>query len=239
MARTLREDLQTLLLVQEADSRWDKARAAIAALDSGTHLVAQYNTCKAQAEELRGAIAKVHGAQKDAELKLASLEEKRQQVEMSLMTAGVAPRELENLQKELEMIERQRETAEEVALLAMDSTGDTDAQAQELEKKMGVLAARYKKIRAVYKEQHALSSAEAAQAEKERVVVALLVSSGLLKKYETVRVKRSGIGVAAVGKEDSCGACHTRLHTGLAQAVRAAEEPQICEFCGRLLVHAI
>jgi len=164
-----------------------------------------------------------------------ALEEKRQTVELSMMKAGVAPRELENLQKELEMIERQRESAEEIALMAMDSSGNTDTEAEELDKKMAAFASRYKKIRAAYKEQHAVLSREYSEAEAERIQIAAPVSPGLLKKYDSIRGKKAGIGVAPVGKEESCGACHTRMNTGLAQAVRAGEEAQICEFCGRLL----
>ena len=181
MSTNLRNELLALLQVQEVDTRLDKVRIALAALDSGTQIAAQYNKLKTEADAMRAVIAKAHGEQKDAELKLASLETKRQQVEMSMMQAGVAPRELENLQKELEMIERQRESAEETALFRMDNSGETDAKANVIEKKMAGFADEYRKIRSTYKEQHTILAAEIATIEKEKAIVVAPVPAALLK----------------------------------------------------------
>lgn len=239
MARTLRDDLQILLLVQEADSRCDKARQAITDLDSGAKIAAEYNTCKIEFEQIRTAATRAHGEQKDVELRLASLETKRQQVEMAMMTAGVGARELENLQKELEMLERQRHSAEEIALTAMGNTGDTTAHSDELEKRMGTLAARYRKIRAAYKEQHTGLSQELTRALEERGQLAQPIRAAVLKRYDAIRVKKNGIGVVAMSATDECGACHTHLHRGMVLAIRACEDVQACEFCGRLLVMSV
>jgi exonuclease VII large subunit len=102
---TLRDDLNALLAVQVIDTKIDRAKAAIAALDTGSRTAAAFNTQKAASESLRAAANKAQAEQKDAEMRLATVETKSAQVNKSLFSGTVTgSRELENLQRELEML---------------------------------------------------------------------------------------------------------------------------------------
>src|SRR4029079_11104441 len=111
---TLLQDLQVLLTVQTFDSQIDRGKAALAALDTGTSTAAAYNTGKVEFDKLRTKALKAQAAQHDAEMSLQSIETKKAAANKKLYGGSVtASRELENLQREVEMLERQKGEGEE------------------------------------------------------------------------------------------------------------------------------
>jgi len=235
----LYNDLQALRDVLAADAKFLRAQAALAALDKGTKAAAAYNTTKAEADQLRAAANKAVTEQKDAEMRLASFEAKSVEVQKTLYAGKVTtPKELENLQKELEMLGRQKGDGETKVLEAMESAGAQVAQAEAAEARLAALADAYRAIRAAYKKRHAELSQEIAGYEKDRAAAVKVVPAALLARYEGLRAKKNGIGAAVVEADGACGACHMKLNTQLTDDTKAAETPQVCEYCGRLLIPA-
>jgi len=234
---SLPQDLQHLLAVQAVDSQIDRARTAIAALDTGQATAAAFNAAKPEADSLRAAAVTAQAEQKDAEMRGSTIDTKRAKVEKSMSDGSVMDaRELQNLQKELEMLGRQKSDAEDKELLAMEAAENAVKAAEAAEQKQAKLASRYKKIRAAYKDEHARLSAEVAEYEKARVIAAKPVPAALLTRYDAIRARKGGIGAALLGDDGSCGACHTRINTNLADDARAGKAVQLCEYCGRILI---
>lgn len=237
MAVTLFDDLQALLAVQAVDARIGRAQATQRALDTGAALSEEYGRVKAEAEALRSAAGKAQATQRDAELHLQSLEAKAADIQKKLFSGKVtASKELENLQKEVEMLGRQRNEAETQVLEAMEPAGSQTAAANEAQAGLARLADRYRQVRVAYKERDAALAAEIAAAEKERARAAKQVSPAVLARYDAIRGKKNGVGAAALSPDGTCGACHTRIGSGL--AVAAAASVELCEYCGRILVPA-
>lgn len=235
----LLDDLQALLGVQAIDARILRAQTALAALDTGAATAAAYNTAKAEADTLRAAAVKAQAEQHDAEMRLQSLETKTAQVKKTLFSGTVAgPRELENLQKEIEMLGRQRGDAETAVLEAMEAAAEQTAAAEAAEARVAALADRYRALRTAYKERHAALSAEIGAEEAGRARAAAPLPGGLLARYDGIRAKRAGIGAAAIEADGACGACHTRLNAGLVADAVSGRDVQACEYCGRILVPA-
>jgi uncharacterized protein len=238
MSKSLRDDLVSLLALQAVDSQIEKARATLAATDNGSAALGLYNTRKKEAETLRAAAAKAQSEQKDAELKLETIETKRKQEEKRLYSGSVSgSRELENLQKEVEMLGRQKESAEEVVLLAMDAAAEAVALAETAEREQLLQASRFKKIRSHYEARNKELTAELESLKAPRVAAAAQVSRpDLLARYENLHSKKQGgIGCAPVGADDACGACHTRVNTQAANSARLGESIIYCEHCARIL----
>jgi predicted nucleic acid-binding Zn-ribbon protein len=234
---TLREDLQQLLAVQEVDTRIDRVKAAMAALDTGATLADSYNTGKMSFDQLKSSAIHAQTEQKDAEMRLQTIESKMAQVNKDLYGGKItASRELKNLQSEFEMLERQKSDAEEKVLLAMEAATLSLTSAQSAENHLKQVAEKYKTVRNLYKQKQAELSTELVQYEKERVITAAPVSPSLLARYNTVRAKRKGLGAAPLSPDGSCGACHTQLNTSLINGVRDAVTVHTCEYCGRILV---
>jgi predicted nucleic acid-binding Zn-ribbon protein len=231
----LLDDLQQLLAVQAVDSRIDKAKAALAALDTGQSTVVAFNAAKTEAESLRAAAVKAEAERKDAEMRVATIVAKaKKNAENSEATRDA--REFQNFTRESEMLARQKSEAEDKELEAMEAAEQAAAAADAAELKMNKLAARYKKIRATFKDDHARLTAEIVAMDAERAAAAKPVPAALLTKYDPIRAGRGrGVGAAPLA-DDSCGACHTRLNSGLVNDTRAGAAVQVCEHCGRILV---
>ncbi len=236
-APPLLADLKQLLEVQVVDSALDRARATLAALDTGASTVAEFNIAKTEAEARKTAMIKAQAEQHDGEMKVETIDEKKKRDEKKMFSGGVTgARELENLQRELDMLGRQKNDAEERVLIAMEATAEAQTANAQADALVASLTARYRKIRAVYKERHAELSAEIAVLEAERKTVATPVSPPLLARYDAIRAKKKGVGAAPLGADESCGACHTKISSYLAVEVRAGTAVQVCEYCTRLLV---
>ncbi|WP_309710812.1 C4-type zinc ribbon domain-containing protein [Armatimonas sp.] len=240
MSKSLRDDLLSLLALQAVDSQIEKAKATLAATDNGSAALGVYNTKKKEAEALRTLAIKAQSEQKDTELKLETIETKRKHEEKRLYSGSVTgSRELENLQKELDMLVRQKDAAEENVLLAMDAAAEAVSLAEIAEKEQLLQASRFKKVRAHYEARHKELTAEIESLKSPRIAAVAEVSSAeLLTRYENIRGKKQGVGCAPVGSDDSCGACHTRINTQAADAGRRGESIVFCEHCGRILTPA-
>lgn len=233
----LNDDLQALLVLQELDTRLDRARAALAGLDSGSSIAATYNAGKATFDKLKASVVKAQANQHDAEMRLESLETKAKQVNDRLYSGKVSsPREMEDLQRELEMLGRQKSDAESAVIEAMDTAAEAMKKGQEAEAAMTSLSDRYRVVRAKYKERHGILTAEIAGMEVERSIAVQALPAALLSKYEGIRAKKGGVGAAIVLPDGNCGGCHTKLSTSQEEDVRALQAAQLCEHCGRILI---
>ena len=231
------DDLHALLAVQETDTQILRAQAALAALDTGSALAAAYNAQKTEAERLHAQAVHAQADQRDAELRLAGIETKAAQVNKTLFGGTVSsPRELENLQHELEMLGRQTGDAETRVLEAMETAGEQKTAAERAEAELAALAERYRVVRVAFKERHAALSKEIAAHGAARAARIRAVPAALLARYDGIRAKRSGVGAAEMDASGSCGACHTRLSSSRVDAARAARTVELCEHCGRILI---
>jgi|GEM_PF-1029443 hypothetical protein len=236
---TPKEDLAALLAVQEVDNKIRQVKEALSALDSGSNLATAYNEGKAAFDRLKATAMKAETEQKDAELQLQTIDAKMVQVNKTLYGGTVtASRELENLQRELDMLERQRGDAEEKVLIAMETVAQSVKQAQKREAFLLAVAAKYKKVRAAYKEQSTTFLEQIKTYEAQRKERVKDVPTPLLEKYDTIRSRRDGVGVVVMLDSGACGGCYTVLSKGLATAIRAGETIEVCEHCGRFLAPA-
>jgi predicted nucleic acid-binding Zn-ribbon protein len=234
------EDLRALLAVQNVDSRIDRLRATLVSLDSGAATAASYNADKATFDKQHTAALKAQAEQHDTELRLQSIETKIEQVNKSMYDGSViGARELGNLQKELDMLGRQKADAEEKVLVAMEAATSANEEALRQEAALTALANNYRATRAAYKSRSVEINAEIAAAQTERDAAAKPVPPALLVRYEAIRPKKGGVAAAPLGADATCGACHTKLNVGLIEAVRDSSSAQLCEYCGRILVPTV
>jgi len=68
----------------------------------------------------------------------------------------------------------------------------------------------------------------------ERARLAVLVEKQLLRRYDDIRSRADGIGMAVTGN-DSCPMCHVKLNSRVTHLLQEGEELTLCENCGRIL----
>jgi uncharacterized protein len=230
--------LQALLQLQLIDTRIDRLKAAIAVLDTGAQLAADYNKKKTEAVEKRSLANKAQAAQHETELKLSSIETKASQVNKTLYGGTVTgSRELDNLQKELEMLARQKSTVEDEVLTAMEAASEAVAAADTAEAELAALAQEYRKVRTAFQlRQEELTLQIDRLAPDRDDALQAVANPNLLSRYDQIRGKRAGVGAALLGTDASCGACHTSVSSQQVEHALTGAIITVCENCGRILV---
>ena len=148
-----------------------------------------------------------------------------------------SPRELENLQSEIESLHRRQSDLEEVVLDVMERQETTESRMQ---------AARAEREQVGADAAVAITSRDASLAEigeqagkatDRRVAVVADEPADLIDLYERLRASHNGVGAAAL-RRGRCEGCHLSLNTVDLNDIRAAAPDEVlrCEECRRILV---
>ena len=173
-------------------------------------------------------------AEADVEQVRSRIDRDRQRLDGGMINS---PKELENLQSEIQSLQRRQSDLEEIVLDVMErreatqsglDTATTERQSTEAELRT-VTAARDAAL--------AELDEQAAKAGTRRVQIADAIPSELLDLYDKQRVQHGGVGAAAL-RHRSCQGCNLTLNTVDLNAIRAAPEDEVlrCEECRRILV---
>ena len=233
--------LEALLVVQGHDTRLDQIRHHLATLPER----ATREAAAAALTEVQGDIAAEQAIrdelardQKRLDDEVESLGAKRKGFDTKLYSGTVSnPRELQDLQEEIDALGRRITVLEDRELTIMEKVEPVEAGLATL---TATLATR---TGALADAEVALTAAEAESAtdlEHElalRATAAEVVPDDLLDHYGKLRVGLGGVGVARlVGTQ--CGGCHLTLSAMEASRLRKAPDDEVahCEECGRILV---
>lgn len=171
---------------------------------------------------------------KDLTLEIASVAEKARRSEERLYSGSVKnPKELADLQNELEALGRRRAALEDDALLMM----------MEIDERKGILAVADDEVAsrageftdasaALRQEQQTLALHLNSLLEKRGRHVTL-AEPALLKSYDAISRQKNGLAVAGL-QANKCLGCRLTLSSAV---IRAADQGKLvyCENCGRIL----
>jgi uncharacterized protein len=148
-----------------------------------------------------------------------------------------SPRELENLQSEIESLLRRQSDLEDVELEVMERREGAQARLSEATAERAAIATDVKSVTARRDEILAEIDEQASKAVDRRAGVAAEEPADLLDLYERLRAQHGGVGAAAL-RRGQCQGCHLSLNTVDLNAIRAAEPDEVvrCEECRRILV---
>jgi uncharacterized protein len=195
--------------------------------------------------ELRDSIAALTARGSDLHREQAKAEADVEQVraridrDRSRLDGGMvnSPKELENLQSEVQSLRRRQSDLEEIVLDVMErresaqaTLDDATAERKELEDELAIVAAARNSSLAELDEQ-------SAKATDRRGEVTAAVPADLLKLYERLRAQHGGVGAAAL-RQRRCQGCNLNINTVDLNTIRAAPDDEVlrCEECRRILV---
>lgn len=227
----LREALWTLHLLDVAIGERQAAADALAT-DTGT--AARLAELRERLESLRARARQVRSCQQAAELQLQSLREKRQRLERELYSGRLSPRELVNLQRELDALARQYAELESWILGQMEEAESVERELEDLDRELQRLEAVY---REAVEDQAARSRAlqvELQTLRQRRGAQVACMDPQLVQQYERLRQRLHPPVAKLVGK--ACGGCHVSLARAFRERLISAPVPLACPACGRLLV---
>lgn len=148
-----------------------------------------------------------------------------------------SPRELENLQSEIESLQRRQSDLEDVELEIMEKREVVQQRLAEVvaeRERVGLeLAETSERRDATFAE----IDAEAEKTTQQRAELAGGIPAELLALYEKVRSSSAGVGAAALHR-GRCEGCHLQLNTTDLNRLRDAPADDVvrCEECRRILV---
>ncbi len=231
-------DIQRLWKLHKIDAGLVDVRNQAASLDPGKLIRVEVEQLKMQDAEQGAAYRALHQEQLDLDLAQKGADDKIKRLEKELYGGTVvSSRESEAYQKEIEMIKKQKEARDERLLELYDLIPPAKAIAenilQQIEKKRQELGEANKKALTMKAE----LEREFARLTKLRPETAKIVNPTLLARYESIRQRHSGIGMAEVTKKGSCSGCGTSQPERTLQALRE-DKVATCESCHRILYHS-
>jgi predicted nucleic acid-binding Zn-ribbon protein len=148
-----------------------------------------------------------------------------------------SPRELENLQSEIESLHRRQSDLEDAELEVMEQREEIETRLKalraELEQVTGSLAATEQQRDTTWAE----IDAETEKSKAERAAIAATLPEDLTALYEKLRTSSGGVGAAALHR-GRCEGCHLQLNTTDLNRLRDAPDDDVvrCEECRRILI---
>lgn len=229
------EDLAILYRVQQADTEIARLRQALAGLDTGAGIASELAAAEAELAALRERQRAAEKESLDRELELRTLEEKRKKFQDQLYGGTIRnPRQLSDLQEEVEMLSREIKKVEDRMLELMETLEGHRVEIHTREASLKDLQDRLQAVRTKYEATGSRLRQEIADLEAERGEWAARVRPDLLKRYEQIRSRQGNLALVRV-TGNTCPGCRITLPSELVKALEAGRPNLSCESCGRLL----
>lgn len=233
--------LPTLLEVQELDTAIDQLLRRRETLPARVELVAATGGEQASRGDHDEVAARAHElgrVQRRLEDEVASLEDKAAATDRQLYSGTVtAPRELQALQDEAASLRRRISALEDDLLSVME---ELEPVAAEVDRTGAAQAQAVERVVRLREEVAAAEQALDAQLVEVRAARASLASGvpeDLLARYERIRARAGGVGIARLD-DHRCTGCHLVLPNREVDQLRRlpADEVALHDECGRILV---
>jgi predicted nucleic acid-binding Zn-ribbon protein len=231
-------ELQRLWQLAQVDQAIESIKTRASHLDVGQRLAAEIKALETRLEAEGGAAKALRAEQSDLELEQKGIDEKIKKIDKQLYGGSIVnAREVENYEKEVAALKRQRGGHDERLLQLFELVPPAEKRAHEIQnaidEKKKALAARRKQ---------ALEERSAIEAEYKRLTVLrpqqaeAVRNPPLVARYEVVRQRHQGIGMAEVTRQITCGACGTALPERTMEMLKD-DKVATCQACTRILYY--
>ncbi|MGC8843330.1 MAG: zinc ribbon domain-containing protein, partial [bacterium] len=143
------------------------------------------------------------------------------------------PKELESMEREVEMLRRNQDRLEERVLELMYAIEDKSGEIKKLEEQLREEDLAYQKVRSNYEREYKRLSEKIATLEEKRKELLPQIDPALLARYKEIR-EREGGGVGKVVR-GVCSGCGFSVSPRLLARLKEGEGLVYCENCGRIL----
>lgn len=231
--------IQALCQLDAIDGEWDEKGRLYQGVRQRLADQTALAERRAAQQARQTAFGQHRAALRDGELELAALQSKSRQTEDSLYAGRIlAPRELDNLRRDLEHLKRRIAEAEERLLALMQTVDDLQAEvtkgAAELETFEAEWASAHEADLTLYRDLRARLQALQGQRETLRGQI----EPRALALYDELRRAKGGMPLAPMSG-GVCQVCRVTVPSAKAQVVERAEEAVVlCLGCGRMLYRA-
>jgi hypothetical protein len=209
------------------------------ALEDARALIGNTEELEAAREEAATRKEELHaaeGAFKEREDEANDLAQKIEPLEKKLYQGTILnPKELDDLQKDIESLKRRRGQLDEQAIEAMDALEEAQRASSDAQQKLDAMERDHAAGQADLHARIAALEREIAELQGERDEQAGDVEPSLLQLYDRVAAIRQHRAVAKV-EGGACQGCRISLPSSLIQRARGANNVVQCTSCERILL---
>jgi predicted nucleic acid-binding Zn-ribbon protein len=225
----------SLYRLQQIDSGIDRARAR---MDAVNRKLEDDDEVRIASEHARSTEITHQAAQhklNEAEVELDDHRIKIEQIESSLYSGAVRnPKELQDLENDLDALKRHLGTLEDRLLDAMQAAEETDASRLDATIKLNSLQTQSNIQNHDLQEEGETIQKEIDRLMTEKAAVLETMPQDIVDLYNKLRQERGGIAVSQVS-DDACSACGSTLTPAQIQSSRIGDQIAYCNSCGRIL----
>jgi len=222
--------------LQEIDLGRDTRRALIADVDSRLGETEDLVAAREAVVTAAAALADLRRRQQAIEEQLEDLDAKIRPVEQKLYGGTVRnPKELTDLQREVDLFKRQRGKLDDEGLGNMEGIEAAEAAVREAKLACSQAEATWRVDQDELRETRGRAEHELARLEEERQRRVAGMDSQSLGIYEALRGVKQGRAVARI-ERGACQGCRLSLPTYVVQRARSAVALVQCPSCERILV---
>lgn len=229
---------KALYQLQTVELRIRAHQQRIAEIDSQLQNNTAIQRAKAAVAIAQETLRPLQAKQRDLELQIQSVQEKREQTEKRLYSGSVTnTKEMQDMQQEIESLKKRRDDLETYLLEAMDAVETAAIDLQNAEEQF---ASTQQQVSSENKdalnEKEGLQS-EVTQLENERQMLHQELTPEHLQRYEKLKPQSHNRPVSRLVEDDMCEACGIQQLQSYAREIRQGKELLTCRNCRRLLVY--
>jgi predicted nucleic acid-binding Zn-ribbon protein len=225
-----------LYALQDIDLQRDARRAIVADVEARLGEPEELAEARETAEDSVAALDRLRRRQREFEAQLQDLDAKIKPMETRLYDGSVRnPKELTDLQKEMDSFKERRAKLDEQGLVLIESVEASTKSLETARSEVERLEAQSREDQASLNATKAKAESELSKLDGQRTQRTKGMDAGALGLYEQLRGSKQGRAVARV-ERGICQGCHVTLPTHLTQRLRVGREMVQCPRCERILV---
>ena len=173
---------------------------------------------------------------KNLEMRTQKIVEDRKNLKENMYDGTVSSvKELEQMQRKMELLAEEKNGLEEEILILMESVEEQESFLEQLKKEIESAAAELKEKETMLEKNLDRLDEELKGLQEKRSLLAEQVEPKLLDRYNLLAEKHKGQPLARV-EDEICGGCRVFISSALRGHLYNPEAMVYCENCGRLLV---
>ena len=227
--------VQLLYRLQVTDQEWDEKARRYRSVKQSLTDHSEQEAKREEQKRLVEQLATLRTELCNAELELDSLSAKASGVEKELYSGTVSsPKELDNLRKESEQLERRVSQLEDHVLDTMSKVDALDAAAQQGQKKMETLEAEWTRNHRELIQEYKTLRGQLQTLQQDREQLRGRLDQPALVLYDELRKTKAGRALAPI-KDGVCQICRVTVPNAKTRRVQEGKIVATCEGCGRIL----
>lgn len=229
------EGREKLLRLQELDNERDAALRRLTEIESALEDSRALEGARKRLVKAEKRALRCQTKQRDLELEIESLSEKMSRSEKRLYGGKVQnPKELSDLQAEIDSLKRRRQKLEDALLEAMINREEAESARDDARSHLAEIESEWSAQQADLKAERETLERRISEIEQRRRALTSRLNPETLQVYERVRERKGGQAVAQM-RGDACGACGVTVPPSMEWKLRQGELIH-CDTCGRIVV---